>query len=175
MSPAVRAGTRAMEAQTRMFAGQLDRAAAQLDEAERLGAPDDVARIWFRHTFHGDLAILAGRPADALPHYRQSLEVAQGLGDELQVVMDLYAAARALAMLGRDADAIELLGLAEAHGAEIGTQSLAAADPDIKTALDGARERLGPAAALEARALGHAIAPGRRVLHATQLIGRLTG
>jgi hypothetical protein len=114
--------------------------------------------------------MLGGRPADALGHYRASLEVAQATGELLQIALDLHASARALARLGRDVDALEMLGLAEAHSTDIGKDRSTMLDADARAELDAAARRLGAAGALEARALGHAVAPGRRVLRAMQIL-----
>jgi hypothetical protein len=64
-----------------------------------------------------------------------------------------------------------MLALAEAVSSDTGANALPSVmEPAAREEFDAAVARLGAAAALEARALGHAIAPGRRVLHAAQLM-----
>lgn len=120
LDPAALSGALVLEAQARMAAGDLNEAQARLSEAERTGEPVDASSMRYLDTLRGDLATASGRPADALEPYARSLELAQARGDALQVLFDLRGLANAAALIGRDADALELLGIAEMQAKEIG-------------------------------------------------------
>jgi tetratricopeptide (TPR) repeat protein len=169
LGPALHSGALAMEGQARIFAGDLERAEEQLAEAERIGAPVDTARLWARATWRGDLAIRMGRPLEALEHYARSLEAAQEHGNAYQILLDLQSVACTHAVLGQDAETLELLGLAEAQAADVGaTGPTIPPDTPGLEQLVAAEERLG-AAADELKARGHAVAPGGRVTRACEL------
>ena len=173
LGPAFHAGVLAIEAMDRLAVGDLDGAAAQLDEAERIGRPLDVVRLWQCHSFHGEIAMRSGRPEAALGHYERALEAAQATRNDVQMLFDLLATGHALAVLGRDGDALEVIGLAEALGAEIGRGDASsfegwfAADEIEHLAAVEARVGADEAAALRAR--GRAVPAGGRVTRATQL------
>ena len=78
-------GTLMLEAQARMAAGELDRAAELLVEAGEIGAPVDAKMLEARDTLEADLGLLSRRPRDALEHYARSMESAQTRGDVQQV------------------------------------------------------------------------------------------
>ena len=65
-----------------MQLGQLELAADLLDEAVRVGQLGDSPHLWGRHSFDGDLAVLRGRPREALQHYAVALELAQAHKDD---------------------------------------------------------------------------------------------
>src|SRR5262249_27878736 len=91
--PAFLAGALMFEAQAFMTARLPDEAAARLDEARKVGAPVDANVLYYLNTFVGDLALLDGRPADALEPYARSLEHALGDGHLMQIVWDLWGVA----------------------------------------------------------------------------------
>jgi tetratricopeptide (TPR) repeat protein len=171
LGPAELANALITESQSRMDAGELERGAALLAEAERIGPASDALGIWPAHSIRADLALLSGRPLEAAGHYARSLEIAQQRRDELQVRLDLVGIADALAASGRDADALEVAGIAEAHSDELGidrgTEWHVAGQDHIREAA----ERLGITAAECALARGRAVPAGRRVLHAASLAG----
>ena len=123
LGPATLSGAMGFEAQARLFAGQLDEAARLEAESQRIGASVDAVMVRGHDTFLGDLALLSGRPRDALGHYARSLEGAQARGDQLQALSDATCLAHTLGDLGDDARALEVAGIADAmaadmHGAE---------------------------------------------------------
>lgn len=170
LGPAFLSGALAMEAGARLSAGELDRAAQLNAEAERIGASVDTAILRYSESFHGDLAMRAGRPRDALEHYARSLEAAQAADNQQQLTVDMLSAAHVLADLGEDAEALELAGLAEAQNAEV-------LGPDTATVphlpggdpLVAAEERVGAEAAAGLKARGRNASPGGRVTRACQL------
>jgi tetratricopeptide (TPR) repeat protein len=170
LGPAALSGALLFVAQAHLYAGDLDRAAEQLAEAERIGAPAEASKIRCADTARGDLAMASGRPHEALEHYANSLEAAQALGDALQVLFDLLGTATAFATLGDDAEALEVAGLALAQGVDMSgpaartVSHLLGAD-----ALVGVEERAGPARAAELKARGQGVPAGSRVAHACQL------
>jgi predicted ATPase/class 3 adenylate cyclase len=169
LGPAAIAGALLFLAEAHLFAGDLDRAAEQLAEAERIGAPVDASKLWCVETAHGDLAMASGHPREALEHYARSLEAAQARKDDLQVLFDLQGIAIGLAVLGDDAEALEVAGLAEAHGVDMsGPAALTVAHVLGSDSLVAAEERVGAATA-ELKARGKAVPAGSRVARACQL------
>lgn len=170
LGPAALSGSLLFEAQARLYAGELDRASERLAEAERIGGPVEASKLDSAETVHGDLAMASGHPEQALEHYARSLEKAQTRQDDLQILFDLLGIAGALAVLGDDAEALEVAGLAEAHGADVSGAAaetvghLLGAD-----SLVAAEERAGAAATAEFRARGQAVSVGRRAARACQL------
>ena len=67
-------GALVFEAQALTSARSLDQAAARLDEARTVGSPVDANLLYYLNTQLGDLAIMDGRPADALEPFARSLE-----------------------------------------------------------------------------------------------------
>ena len=120
----------------------------------------------------GSEMCIRDRPEEALEPYARSLSVAEARGNELQVLFDLLGVAIALAALGRDAEAIEATGLAEAQGAQVASMSdfAGASSGHLlgDEAIVAAAARLGPAAD-ECLAAGRAIPAARRVAHACAL------
>ena len=166
LGPALHSGVLMMEAQARLFAGDLDRATQQFAEAERLGEPVDAAWLGGRETSRADLAVASGRPEEALEHYALSLEAALVSGNSFQIFTDLTGLAYALASAGHDVAALEVAGLASAQGAEVGASSLNIMSGGEELA--AAEQRLGPAGA-EHRARGIAVPTGGRVARACAL------
>jgi predicted ATPase/class 3 adenylate cyclase len=170
LGPAALSGALLFAAQAHLYAGELDRAAEQLAEAERIGAPVEASKIRCADSARGDLAMASGRPHEALAHYANSLEAAQARGDALQVLFDLLGIATAFATLGDDAEALEVAGLASAQGVDMSgpaartVSHLLGAD-----SLVGVEERAGPARAAELKARGQGVPAGSRVAHACQL------
>jgi tetratricopeptide (TPR) repeat protein len=160
---ALYAGVMTMEAQARMFAGEVDRAEALYAEAERLGRPVDAAVLWRVETHRGDLAMARGRHVEALEHYTRSLQTAQAIANQVQVLLDLQSIAWMLAELGHDEAALEVAGIADAQALEVGGASV-----PWQEALEAATDRVGEAAS-ELRARGRAVSAGQRVSRATAL------
>jgi predicted ATPase/class 3 adenylate cyclase len=170
LGAAALAGALIYEAQAHVIMGELDRAASQLDEAERIGSPVDCKTLLHLDTVRGDLALESGRAREALDHYARSLESAQARGDDLQIMFDLWGVARGLAAMSEDRHAIEVTGLAEAHSREISGP----AGQTLEHALNGdvlvaALERLDPALVADLKARGRAVPAGGRVTRACQL------
>lgn len=170
LGPAAFSGALLFAAQAHLFAGELDRAAERLAEAERIGAPVEASKIRSADTVRGDLAMASGRPQEALEPYTHSLEAAQARGDGLQVLLDLLGIATAFAVLRDDAEALEVAGLAAAQGADMGGPAsftvthLLGADP-----LVAAEARAGSARTTELMTRGGAVPAGSRVARACQL------
>jgi predicted ATPase/class 3 adenylate cyclase len=170
LGPAAVSGAALFEAQANLFAGELDRAAERLAEAESIGAPVDASKIWSAATVRGDLAMATGHPREALDHYARSLEMAQARGDGLQVLFDLLGVAVALADLPDDAAGLEVQGLAESQAVEMGGPAATTVEHLLGSdSLMAAEERLGPAGADEVKARGRAVPGGNRVIRACQL------
>jgi tetratricopeptide (TPR) repeat protein len=169
LGPAALAGAMVYEAQARLFAGELDRAAEQLDEGGRIGATADAKALWFLDSLSGDLAVLSGQPRRAFEHYTRSLEAAQARGDQLQVFHDLEGVANALAMVHENTAALEVAGLAEAHGQDLGRPATGMGEHLPGHALPAAEERVGAAVAADLRARGRAVTAGNRVTVACRL------
>jgi predicted ATPase/class 3 adenylate cyclase len=163
--PAFLAGALVYEVQALISARLLDEAAARVDEARTVGAPVDANDLYRLDTNLGDLAIVDGRPADALEPYARSLEHALAGGNMIQIVYDLIGAAEALAALGHDAESLEVAGMAESQRGEIG----AATDALFVEHLAALEQRIGPARATELKQRGRAADPADRVARACQL------
>lgn len=173
LGPAAISGALLYEAQARMFAGELERAAEQLAESGRIGDTVDAKALWHLDTLSGDLAVLSGQPRRAFEHYARSLEAAQARGDHLQVFHDLEGVANALAVLEDDTMALEVAGMAEAQGQDVG-RPVAGTDErllggDALAAVAVAAERVGAELAADLKARGRAVAAGSRVSVACQL------
>jgi predicted ATPase/class 3 adenylate cyclase len=170
VGPAALASALVFEAQARLHVRDFDGAARTSAEAERIGARADAKMLWHMDTGKADLALLTGRPQDALLHYVLSIEAAQARGDELQVLFDLFGIALALANLGDDTDALAVHAMAEAQGEQIGGPDTGAIghllgqDPIV-----AAEARVGAAAAAEAKARGGAAPAAQRVTRACRL------
>jgi predicted ATPase len=163
--PAFLAGALVCEAQALIAVRSLAEAAALLDEARTVGSPVDAHALDNLNTHIGDLALADGRPTDALEPYSRSLERALADGSMMQIINDLVGLAEALAALGHEAESLEVAGMAESQGAEIG------AVPDALYAEHRAalEQRIGPARAGELKQRGRAADPAERVARACQL------
>jgi predicted ATPase/class 3 adenylate cyclase len=170
---ALHSGCLVMEAQAYVFLGDVDGAAWRYVEGERIGAPVDTTVLWRRETFRADLAMAQGRHGEALGHYAASLATAQALGNEVQVLLDLEGVCWMLARLGRDADALEAAGLAEAQAKDV-QGSFEGSGVPYPEDLAAPEARLGAAAAAELRAKGRAVPAGSRVSRARALAGQPT-
>lgn len=159
----------AFESQARMDNGQPELASEMLAEAERIGPSADARGHWPWHTLRGDLAVLRKRPTEALEHYARSLELAQQQGEEMQMYLDLTGIADAMAMGGRDEDALEVAGMAQAQITELG------ADRAVEWYIQGhdhlqeAAERIGSRTAEQQRSRGRAVTVANRVARACTL------
>jgi predicted ATPase/class 3 adenylate cyclase len=163
--PAFLAGALALEGQALIGARLLDEAAARLAEARTVGSPVDAEALYSLDTLLGDLAIFNGRPTDAIEPFTRSLEQSLANGNFRQIMYDLFGVAEALAALGHDAESLEVAGMAESQGVEIG------AAPDIPYVehLRDLQQRIGPARAAELKQRGLADDPVERVARACQL------
>jgi predicted ATPase/class 3 adenylate cyclase len=162
-------GAMVVEAQARLFAGDHGAAARMLAEAERIGESVDASFLWHRHTLYGDLAMLSGRPHEALQHYVTSLEEAQLRRHEMQVLYDLIGVANALATLDQDAEAVEVAGVAEQQMAEMGGPEATAVHLLGTAEAKSAEERLGLVATAEIKARGRSVPAPARVARACEL------
>jgi predicted ATPase len=164
--PAFLAGALMYEAQALMAARLLDEAAARIDEARTVGSPVDANEVYYLDALVGDLAILAGRPADALELVARTLEqgFADGISAEIALNL-LFSVAEALAALGHDAEALEVAGMAESQSAEIG----ASPDALLDGHLAALQQRIGPATTAELKQRARATNPAERVARACQL------
>jgi predicted ATPase/class 3 adenylate cyclase len=163
--PALLSGALQLEAQALIGARLLDEAAARLDEARTVGSPVDANALYYLNTHLGDLAVVDGRPADALEPYALSLERAFADGLSAQIGLDLFGVAEALAALGHDAESLEVGGMAESQSIEIG----AATDAFDYEHLAALERRVRPARATELKQRGRAAGPADRVARACQL------
>jgi predicted ATPase len=163
--PAFLCGALICEAQALIAARSLDEAAARLDEACTVGSPVDANALYNLNSFIGDLAVVAGRPADALEPYARSLEQALADGTMMQILFDLTGVAAALAALGHGDESLEVAGMAESHAAEIG----ASLNPLYDEHLTALEQRIGPARAAELKRRGRAADPAERVARACRL------
>ena len=170
LGPAALAGALSYEAQARIFAGEFDRAAEQLEEVRRIGTPADAKAVWHIDTLLADLAARSGRPQAALESYARSLEAAEARGDQLQIFHDLLGLADALAMLHEDADALEIIGLSEVQSEDV--RGFAGDTTEVLPGGDAIRaaiKRLGPQLASELKTRGRAVPAGERVMVACRL------
>jgi tetratricopeptide (TPR) repeat protein len=174
LDPATLAGVLVYEAQARMLAREVDLAAQLLAEAAEIGAVIHAKALWFLDTLQGDLAVLSGDLKAALEHFARSLEAAQARGDQLQIHHDLRSVAHVLALLGQDAAALEVAGVAEAHTEEMRGPGAAGSEHLFGHAVGAAGQRLGPVLAKELAARGRAVPPGNRVTLACQRARALT-
>jgi hypothetical protein len=147
-------------------ARSFDEAAARLAEARAVGAPADTNAVHDLDTHLGDLAIFAGRPADALEPFARSLEKALADSSLLQVAFDLFGIAEALAALGHDAQSLEVAGMADSQQVEMGA---APGEPWDYEHLAALKQRIGPARTEELKQRGQATQPADRVARACQL------
>jgi predicted ATPase/class 3 adenylate cyclase len=170
LGPAALSGALLFAAQAHLFAGDLSRAAEQLAEAERVGAPADASKIRAADTLRGDIAMASGRPGDSLEYYAKSLEGAQAREEHLQVLFDLLGIATALARLRDDTAALEVAGLAAAQGADIGGPAANIITHMLgDDALTAADARAGSVRSAELNARGRAVLAAGRVPRACQL------
>ena len=163
--PALLAAALVGEAQALITAGSLDEAAARLDEARTVGSPVDANILYYLNSQLGDLAVVDGRPADALEPYALSLEQALADGFSAQIGLDLFGVAEALAALGHEAESLEVAGMAESHRAEIG----AALHPFDDGHIAALEQRIGSGRAAELKQRRRAAGPADRVARACQL------
>jgi len=169
LTPVALATTLVMEGQAMLAIEDVPAATALLAEARRVGEPVQAAGLRAIDTVEGDLAMATGRPADALEPYARSLEGAQRRDDPLQILFDLRGVANALGALGRDEEAVEVLGLADMQAEDVGGKTDIGEHLQGDAPLRAALGRLGPETAEAARARGQAIVPGRRVARACEL------
>jgi predicted ATPase/class 3 adenylate cyclase len=169
LDAAALAGALLYSAQARMVAGDLDQARHELDQATHIGRPVDAKALWHVDTLSGDLAVLSGRPLEALEPYVRSLEAAQTRGDQLQIFHDLWGMANVLAILRDDDAASEIVGLAEGQGYDVRGPD---GTPEHLVGLDAiaiAQERIGAARAADLKAHGRVVSAGQRVRTACRL------
>ena len=163
LGPVALAGALIYTAQARMVAGDLEQARNDLSEAVRIGRPVDAKALWHVDTLTGDLAVLSGRPSEALEPYARSLEAAQARGDQLQIFHDLSGMANVLAILHHDDAAFEVAGIAEAQARDVRGPDGTPAHLGGLDAITAAEERAGARRAADLRARGRVVSAGHRV------------
>jgi predicted ATPase/class 3 adenylate cyclase len=125
----------------------------RLDEARAaIDAMETVTKA-MASTWRGDIALLGGDPAAAVPHYATSLEQAQRDGDGIQVINDSTMLGVSLQQSGEALAGIEVAGAAAALAADAGhggleyssayrvAETLAEAHATAGAAGEGAYER----------------------------------
>ena len=152
--------------QTRIQAGQLDLAAALLDEAQQI---EDQSPHGSAHDIYADLAMARGMPEEAAPLYALALEEAQRLHDPVDVYLSLASLAEALAMNHHDVDALEVAGMAAAQTRDLGAPDQPRWQIHGRDPLPEAERRLGAEAAAQAKQRGLEVDPGYRVTRACGL------
>jgi predicted ATPase/class 3 adenylate cyclase len=162
-------GALAMNAQAHLANGDFEGAKRLLSEAERLAERSDADFIWRRYTILGDTAAMQGRYAEALEYYAESLEEAERREHDMQILFDLMGTALALASSGQDAEAVEVVTMAERHAAEIGGRAYRAFHMLSGEPIEQAEQRLGPAGVAEASRRGEEVPAARRVTRACEL------
>ena len=163
LGPAALAGALLYTAQARMVAGDLEQAGNDLSEAVRIGRPVDAKALFHVDTLTGDLAVLSGRPMEALEPYARSLEDAQARGDQLQIFHDLSGMANVLAILHQDDEALEVAGIAEAQAHDVRGPDGIPAHLAGLDAVTAAEKRTGATRAAQLRARGRVVPAGHRV------------
>jgi len=170
LDPATLSGALILEAQAHLYSGDPDRAEAAAAEFWSVGLPVDASYLWKRNSFYADLAMVRGRPDEALGHYVASLRAAQERDNQLQIMFDLLGTAVTLAALHRDADALELVGIVRAAVAEFGGAGAQFVSHLLRDdELREAERRAGPAAIAEREARGRAVPAAMRVARACEL------
>jgi len=134
-----------------------------------LAERSDADFIWRRYTLQGDMAAMQGRFSDALEEYALSLEEAERRGHAMQILFDLMGSALALAASGQDAEAMEVLGMAERHAAEIGGRAGPAFHMLSGEPIERAEQRLGEVATTEAKRRGEQVPAAQRVTRTCEL------
>lgn len=162
IGPAAYACALLYEVQARSCAGQIEHAAAQLEEVALLNAAVDAKAGFHLETLRGDLAVMSGRLQESLEHYACSLEAAQSRDDQLQIYHDLGSVADVLARLGEDVAALQAAGIAEAQALDVRGIAKAAYFWGDQAIID-AQERLGSTRAAELRGRGRAVPALTRV------------
>ena len=135
-----------------------------MDEATAsIEAAGDLFTTMSTETWWGDISLLGGDPAGALPHYAASLEAAQGQGDGIQVINDSTLVGVVLLRTGRLLSGLEVAGAAAAlaSGAGHGGLSYSSAYRVSETIAE-ARDAAGEAGEA-AYARGYRLPPAERV------------
>jgi hypothetical protein len=159
-----------LEAQALLFNGETDRGAEMMTEAERVGGPVQLQFLRRQDTSRGDLAMLTGRPRDALEYYARSLEMARADGIEQQIMFDLLGVGVALGSLEEDAEAVEIVGMVEAQMADLGGPGTRPVDHLLGDAsLAAAERRLGEVMVRHCKERGRAVPAAMRVDRACAL------
>ena len=139
---------------------------SRVDEAERLSEGalalarehGELREIHNAHHFLADCALIRGEAELAARRYAESLRAAVAYGDRFEMQYEVEGVAMAVAGLGRDGEAVCLAAAAEAEREALkSSASVAFWDALEKRYLGPAAERLGPAAAAQARAEGRAL------------------
>jgi predicted ATPase/class 3 adenylate cyclase len=170
LGPALYAGMLCLEAQALLFNGETDRGAEMMTEAERVGGPVQLQFLRRQDTSRGDLAMLTGRPRDALEYYARSLEMARADGIEQQIMFDLLGVGVALGSLEEDAEAVEIVGMVEAQMADLGGPGTRPVDHLLGDAsLAAAERRLGEVMVRHCKERGRAVPAAMRVDRACAL------
>ena len=153
--------------QARIQAGQLDFAAALLDEALQIGA--DVSHRGSPSDLHADLALARGEPQEALRLYTLALEHDQQRQDTFGIYLHLDSLADALALSYNDVEAFEVAGMAAAQTRDLGAPNRPRWQIHGPDPMAEAEQRLGAEAAAQAHRRGMEVDPGYRVTRACGL------
>jgi predicted ATPase len=173
--PAAHAVAITFEAQARLFLDDAAGGRALLDRFATELATSDVSFLWRRFTVEGDIAAAMGRYDEALGFYVVSLEAARRRGHDGQQIFDIVGTALALAALGEDATAVELVAMARAFAVEAGGPTASLLHVLDLGAIEAAQRRLGSEATAAAQARGAAVASDPRVPRACTLARAAAG
>lgn len=139
---------------------------SRVDEAEPLSERSlalarehgELREIHNAHHYLADCALIRGEPELAARRYAESLRAAVAYGDRLEMAAGVDGIAMALAGQGKDGEALCLAAAAQAELEALkASLDIAFWDALEKRYLGKAAERLGPAAAAQARREGRAL------------------
>ena len=109
-----------MEAQARLFAGEIERAAQLWRRPSASARRVDAVALWTVETWHGDLALQDGPPARRARALRALARGGAGARDARSRCGSTWSASPTPSpQLGEDAAALEVVGLAEARRGEM--------------------------------------------------------
>ena len=168
-NPALYSGILLMEAQARMFTGDLEGAHRSLEIAEWMGSEVDTTRLRDRHAFRAAIAMHRGDLLAALDEVASAVQSAHGRGSDLHVQSNLASAVEILAILEYDTEAVELFGLLAALTADVLGPAGDPYDQISAEKLRAAEARLGESAAAT-RTRGFTVPAGMRLVRANELL-----
>jgi hypothetical protein len=174
LDPATLSGALFLQAQAQLSSGDPNGAEKTLSESLRIGAPVDANMLWKHDSMHADIALVRHRPQDALAHYVSSITTAHNRQNQLHIVFSLVGVAITLATLRRDADALELVGMARAEVFELGGVGELLSNYPGGDEIAAAEQRQGPAATAEHLARGRSVPAAERIAR-VHALARLAG